>query len=200
MRRVKIIIIKCCRINGWKSPVKLECKAEVKFQTECQRCSTKHQSALVEIRIQQNSTGIQFSKSPFCLHIAHFSHIHISFQDVLPTFQHVFKPRTTTLTPIWPWIPFNKNFAFRCFMRENVWNSWPKQSCSTLCHCVTNGSPQEPLGVPRPHENHWFKGCYWMLLCKLLTYLRKYWGFSVKRLCLNAEKSLIWTFKPKSRD
>lgn len=76
LRRVKIIIIKCCRINGWKSPVELECKAEVKFQTECQRCSTKHQSALVEIRIQQNSTDIQFSKSPFCLHIFHIFTFH----------------------------------------------------------------------------------------------------------------------------
>lgn len=48
----KIIIINCWRINSWKSPVKLECKAELKFLTECQHCSAKHQSPLVEIRIQ----------------------------------------------------------------------------------------------------------------------------------------------------
>lgn len=48
----KIIVLKCWRINIWKSPVKLECKAEPKFLSECQHCSAKHQSPRVKIRIQ----------------------------------------------------------------------------------------------------------------------------------------------------
>lgn len=34
IEEAKIIIIKRCRINSWKSPVKSECKAELKFLAE----------------------------------------------------------------------------------------------------------------------------------------------------------------------